>query len=246
MKTQHLLLILIIFLSVLNLYSQDFQIAQPRLEFDGNRLLISYDMLNAKKSDQFYVWVEIEKKNGETLNVNSLTGDIGDIKAGTNKQISWIPANDSVFLNEVVNVELMAEKYVKAYNKGKMTLLSIAFPGLGQTKMSSGKPYWLTGIAAYGTLAGGLITHSNYLKTYDKYLTEEDPVKRSELFDQTQKQMNLSGALFVTSGAIWVTNLIWVGMIPNRYQPLRNAKITLVPASYPARGTNMLTLQVNF
>ncbi|HUX97629.1 MAG TPA: hypothetical protein VMV47_17985 [Bacteroidales bacterium] len=246
MKKQQLLLILILFLSVLNSYSQDFQIASPRLEFDGNKLLISYDMLNAKKSDQFYVWVEIEKKNGEALNANSLTGDIGDIKAGTNKMISWIPSNDSVFLNEVVNVELKAEKYMKSYNKGKMTLLSIVIPGLGQTKMSNGKPYWLTGIAAYGTLAGGLITHSNYLKSYDKYLTEEDPVKRSELFDQSQTQMNLSGALLVTSAAIWVTNLIWVGITPNRYQPLSHAKITLAPSNNPARGTNMLTLKVNF
>ena len=65
-------------------------------------------------------------------------------------------------------------------------------PGLGQTKISKGKPYWLTGVAAYGALAGGFIVHQSYLKTYDSYRVEEDPLKRKDLFDKTQKQMNIS------------------------------------------------------
>jgi hypothetical protein len=246
MKKRHLFLLLTILVSVLNSFSQDFQIPPPRLEFDGKKLLITYDMIKAKRSDQFYVWIEIQKKNGEPLKIGSVSGDLGDTKGGMNKTISWIPEYDSVFLNEVVYVELKAEKYEKSFDKGKMTLLSIAFPGLGQTKISNGKPYWLTGVAAYGTLAGGLLVHSNYLKTYDEYMIEEDPAKRSELFDQTQKQMNLSSALFVTSAAIWTANLIWVGLTPNRYLPLKHAKITLVPSSIPARGTNMLSFRVNF
>ena len=246
MNRQVTLYVLVIFFTVFRAYSQDFQIPPPRLEFDGKKLLVSYDVISSKQSDQFYVWLEIQKKSGELLAMNSLSGDIGDTKAGRNKLITWVPENDSVFLNEMVDVELKAEKYVRSYNKGSMTMLSILMPGLGQTKISNGKPYWLTGIAAYGTLAGGLITRGNYSKTYDEYLIEEDPAKRSELFDQTQKQMNMSSALFVTSAAIWTANLFWVAMTPNRYQPLKHAKITLAPSADPARGINMLTMQVNF
>lgn len=246
MKKQTLFMFLLTVFMVFRGFSQGPQITPPKLEFDGKKLLISYDMLNVKSSDQFYVWVEIQKKNGQAINAGSVSGDFGDTKAGTNKLITWIPENDSVFLNEVVEVELKAEKYEKSYNKGKMTLLSIAMPGLGQTKISNGKPYWIMGVAAYGTLAGGLIMRGNYNKTYDQYLTEEDPAKRSELFDKTQQQMNLSGALLVSSAAIWITNLIWVGLTPNEYQPLKHAKITLAPATLPARGTNMLTMTVNF
>jgi len=245
MKKRQILLLATI-LSVLKLSAQDYSIPPPRLEFDGKKLLVSYDVISSKQSDQFYVWLEIQKKSGELLAINSISGDIGDTKAGRNKLITWVPENDSVFLNEMVDVELKAEKYVRSYNKGSMTMLSILMPGLGQTKISKGKPYWLTGVAAYGTLAGGLITRSNYLKTYDEYQIEEDPAKRSELFDKTQKQMNMSSALFVTSAAIWTTNLIWVAMTPNRYQPLKHAKITLAPSTDPARGINMFTMQVNF
>lgn len=42
-------------------YSQDFLITQLKLEFDGNRLLISNDFINKNQAEQFYVWIEMEK-----------------------------------------------------------------------------------------------------------------------------------------------------------------------------------------
>jgi hypothetical protein len=228
------------------IYSQDFQITPPRLEFDGKKLQISYDVLNNKESDKLFVWVEIQKRTGEPLNAVSLSGDIGDIKGGKTKVITWIPENDSLFLNEVVNVEIKAEKYIKSFNKGSMVLRSIALPGLGQTKISGGKPYWIMGVAAYGTLAGGLIYSSKYQKTYDQYTIEEDPKKRSDLYDQTQKQMNMASALLISSAAIWTANLVWVMAIPNKYQPLKYGRITLAPYADPLRGNTILSMRVNF
>jgi len=174
--------------------SQGFQISSPKLEFDGNQLVISYNIVDKNQADQFYVWVEVEKKNGEAVKTKSFSGDIGDkVKAGTGKKITWFPDLDSIFLNEEVMVEIKAEKYEKSFDKGKMILLSTAVPGLGQSRISKGKPWWLTGVAAYGALAGGLIFHQQYLKTYDKYKVEEDPLTRKNLFDKTQQQMNISG-----------------------------------------------------
>jgi hypothetical protein len=250
MKKQRLLLILFILCSIFLFNrgsSQGFQISPPQLDFDGRQLSIYYDFLNSKQSDQFYVWVEMEKKNGEPILMKGVSGDVGDkIKAGKNKQIKWIPENDSVFLNEMVSVEVKAERYEKSYNKSSMMLLSIVMPGLGQTKISNGKPYWLTGVAAYGALAGGIITHSSYIKSYTSYQTEEDPVKRKNLLDQSQTQMNISGALIITGAALWAANVIWVAMIPNRYQPLKHVKLTLDQPTGPFKGTTLLSLKLNF
>ena len=148
MKTLKLFLIIIFLLLSWKSFSQGFRITPPKLEFDGNKLLISYDVINGNQSDQFYVWVEISKKSGEQIRMHSLSGDVGDIKAGGNKKITWTPANDSVFLNEMVFIEVKAEKYVKSFKKGSMMLLSTVLPGLGQTKISNGKPWWLTGIVS--------------------------------------------------------------------------------------------------
>jgi hypothetical protein len=195
----------------------------------------------------FYVWVEMEKKNGEPVRMKYLSGDVGDnIKAGKNKQITWVPEKDSIFLNEVVFVEVKAEKYVKSFNKGSMMLLSAAIPGLGQTKISKGKPYWLTGVAAYGALAGGFIIRSKCLKTYDSYEIEEDPVIRKNLYNQAQKQSNISNSLIFSGAALWVANLIWVAVIPDRYNPLQHVKLTVDQSTSPNKRIMLVSLNLNF
>jgi hypothetical protein len=246
MKKQKLFYLLPLFFLPIFSYSQGVKITPPKLEFDGRQLLIGYDFMNTNSADQFYVWVEMEKRNGEAIKMKALSGDVGTTKAGKNKQIKWIPASDSVFLNEVVSVEVKAEKYVKSYSKGSMMLLSTLMPGLGQTKISKGKPYWLTGVAAYGALAGGFITHQSYLKTYDTYSVETDPLKRKDLFDKTQKQMNMSGTLIITGAAIWVANLLWVAATPNKYQPLKHVNLTINQSDGPFKGTTLLKMRLNF
>jgi hypothetical protein len=247
MKKQRLFLSLFFLFLAGKSSAQDFLITPAKLEFDGNKLLISYDIITKNQSDQFYIWVEIEKKNGEPIPAKALSGDIGEkIKAGLSKTIIWVPEEDSIFLNEEVFVEIYAEKYVKSFNKGSMLLMSTAFPGLGQTKISKGKPWWLIGIAAYGTLATGLIVHKNYLKTYDSYHIEENPSIRADLFAQAQRQSNISSALIISGATIWVVNILWVGLTPNKYKPLQHLKISLNQSTGTFKRTPLLTLKLNF
>jgi hypothetical protein len=228
-------------------FSQSFQITPPKLEFKNKQLLISYDFLNKKQSDQFYVWVEVEKKNGESIQPKGLSGDVGaNIKSGSNKQIIWIPEKDDIYLNEEVFVELKAEKYEKSFNRGSAMLMSAVVPGLGQTKISHGKPFWVTSIVAYGALGGGLYLHSAYLNTYDSYLAEEDPAKRSDLYDQSQQQMNISNALIISGAAVWVANIFWVALIPNRYQPLKYVNLSFDQSNGPYPGTMLLSMKLKF
>jgi hypothetical protein len=247
MKKQEIILILALLLYSLTTFSQGFLITPPKLDFDGNQLLISYDVINKNASDQFYVWVEMEKKSGEPIQIKALSGDVGEnVKSGLNKKITWVPSKDNIFLDEEINVEVKAEKYVKSFNKGSALLMSTAFPGLGQTKISNGKPWWITGIIAYGALAGGLVTHASYLKSYDSYRSETNPSKRSDLLAQTQKQMNLSNALIISGATLWAANILWVAITPDRYQPLQNVKLTLEQSTRPFKGTTLLSLKVNF
>lgn len=246
MNAKKIYLILIFFPFTVISFTQGFLITPLKLEFDGKQLQITYDFVNKSDADEFYVWVEMEKKNGQPLRVKALSGDIGKTKSGKDKKITWIPDKDSIFLDEEVLVEVKAEKYIKSFNKGSMMLLSTAMPGLGQTKISKGKPYWLTGVAAYGALAGGLVVHQSYVKSYDSYRDEEDPTKRRDLLDKAQSQLNLSGALLVSGAAIWVANLFWVAATPNKYQPLKHVNLSLDQSRGPFKGTTLLSLKVNF
>jgi hypothetical protein len=247
MKTNKLFIILSLFFLPFKASSQDFQLTPPDLQFDGKQLLILYDIVNKDQADQFYVWVEMEKKSGEKVKIKALTGDIGEkIQAGKNKRIVWIPERDSVFLDEDVLVEVKAEKYIKSFNRGSAMLMSGIFPGLGQTKISKGKPFWLTGVVAYGALAGGLIEHQSYIKTYDSYKTETDPSKRVSLRNKAQSQANLSGTLFISGAALWVVNLVWVAVIPDNYKPLTHAKLSFEQLPDHGNGTMLLSMKFNF
>jgi len=247
MKTQKLLLIILTTFISVKSYTQDYQIPPPECVFDGTRLTISYQVTNFKQSDQLYVWVEIENKKGEKFQVKSLFGDVGEsIIPGPDKTITWIPENDSVFLNEMVYITVKAEKYNKSFNKGSAMMLSAALPGLGQTKISGGKPWWLIGIASYGCLAGGFISHAKYLDTYDTYKSELDPQQRADLLAKAQKEQNLSSTLFITGAAMWAASFIWTALTPNDYQPLQNISLSLEkPAPQIANGP-LLTLRFNF
>ena len=247
MKRQRLLLNLFLLIVCLNVFSQDFVITDPRLEFDGNQLSISYDLIHRNTSDIFYIWVDMKNQAGVPVRARTFAGDVGDsISPGSDKKIIWIPEDDAIFLDEDVTVELTGERYEREFNKGSMVLMSTAVPGLGQTKISKGKPYWIAGAAAYGAVAGGILMHSSYKKTYDQYLTESDAVERANLYDKSQGQLTLSTAFLVSAAAVWIGNIVWVSAVPNKYKPLQHARVGLTPARTSKGRVTMLSLQIDF
>ncbi len=132
-----------------------------------------------------------------------------------------------------MTIEIKAEKYEREFNRGPVIIKSAIMPGLGQTKINQGKPWWLVGIAAYGTLAGGFVFNSSYHNNYDAYTIETDPLERADLFDQSQKDKQLSNIMFVSAAAIWVGNLIWVAAAPNEYRPRKLSEFSVHASALP-------------
>ena len=247
MKKPGMVLLLLLTISSYS-FSQNFLLTEPKLEFDGYKLTITYDLVAKSKSDFYYVWVELRDKDGDPIRAYAIRGELGDsIKSGNNKVITWAPEEDAIFLNEDVTVEIKGEMFEKEFSKGKMIALSTVVPGLGQTKVREGKPWWLTSIPAYGTLAGGLIYYNKYNKTYDTYLhTTDDPVERADLLQQSQKENNIAGALLISSGVIWIANIIWIAATPNNYKPMQHARISLNSMPYEKGRFTWLTFKVDF
>ncbi len=245
MKKSFLFLILVSL--CISLCSQNFMITQPKLEFDGYRLTITYDLVAKSKSDVYYVWVELRGQDGNPIRAYSIKGEVGDsIRAGSNKVITWAPEDDAIFINEDVTVEVKGEMFEKEFSKGKMVALSTVVPGLGQTKVKE-KPWWLTSIPAYGALAGGVLYHNKYTNTYDRYLkTTDDPVERADLLEQSQKENNLAGALLISAGVIWAANIVWMAATPNRYKPMQHARISLNMMPSEKGRFTWLTFKVDF
>jgi hypothetical protein len=247
MKKQRLFLFLFFLFLVGKSSSQGFLLTKPRLVINGNQLLIFYDIITKNSADKFYIWVEMEKANGDKILAKAFSGDVGgSVKAGNSKKIIWASEQDSIYINEEVFVEVKAEKYIKSLSKGSMMFKSTVFPGWGQTNISKGKPWWLTGIVAYGTLAGGYLFHKSYLKSYDSYKIEKDLIKRADLLEQTQKQHNISTVMIYSAASAWVVNVLWVAFTPNRYQPLQHVEFSLNSSPGPYNGGLLLSLRLDF
>ncbi|MEE4116785.1 MAG: hypothetical protein V2I37_11485 [Marinilabiliaceae bacterium] len=229
--------------------AQDFSINNTRVEYDGNKLSISYNLSSRKKSDKFFVLPRIIKNDGTPVRARSFSGDVGaNISPGNKLSISWVPEDDAVFLNDTVSVELNAEKYEMSFKRGGVVMSSLFLPGLGQTKITNGSPWWLAGIAAYGTLGGGFVFNSKYKESYNAYLIETDPVERSDLFNQSQDDKQLSRILFISAGALWAGNMIWAAAAPNEYRELKLPELSVYASpAYGSRGIiAMLSLTYDF
>jgi len=243
MKSNCLKYLILLFLLLPDvLYGQArITVTKPRLEISDENLIIQYDILNAKSSDFFMVWIEVTDAAGNKIKALSITGDIGkEIKGGRNKRITWNLSNDSVLIDEDISVEVKAEKIIiqeeqaeteaseetktikvyegnagmKEISKGNMVLSSVVLPGWGQTKTNKGKPYWLIGAAGYGCLAGSIILNLNSSSVYDDYKSEMDPDVSNDLFENANQRKNISKYLAYSAIGIWAADIIWVLATP--------------------------------
>jgi len=229
-------------------YAQDFKINQLKLEFntENNQLYITYNIDSKRAGDKFLISVIISRQNGELINPESVTGDVGDnIRSGNYKRIIWDTGKDSLLLDEDISVEVTGEKVVKSLNKSTLMLSSAGLPGLGQTKIT-GKPWWLGGVAAYGALAGSIILHKASLNTYDEYLLADNISTRAELYDKCEKEWFLSTGLVAAAAAVWAANIVWIAIAPGRNNPEKHVTIYLKPAILSDEVRTMASLRVNF
>jgi hypothetical protein len=207
--------------------SQDIFLTKPRLVFTDNQLTISYDIIDGLTDDKYFVWVEVVDSDGKILKASNIWGDVGkNISAGNDRKIIWIPEDDSLS-GEKIFVQVKAERYVKSYDRNTMLLRSAVLPGWGETRVSNGKPWWLSSFAVYGMLAGSYLYHQRYHKYYDSYRVEENPETRAGYFKISQNSVNVSTAMLYASLSLWISNLIWVTAVPERYKPLQHVELSL-------------------
>ena len=194
-------------------YTQEtVKLTKPRLELIDNYINIFYDILNSDQSDKFKIWVEITDSTGNKVNVQSLSGDIGEnISGGNNKKITWDLKADSIYPDAGVYIQVNAEiiKPFKSISRGGVFLKSLAFPGWGLSSMNKSKPHWLKGVAGYGCIAASVIYNKKAVSSYDDYLQSNDIQDTKIFFDNSVKEDNLSEIFAYAAIGIWLTDFIW-------------------------------------
>ncbi len=211
------LFFLLVFLPFLAYSQEQITISKPTLELIGSKLIIEYDISNSDPSDFFIIWIEVSDSHGNKIAALSLSGDHGDdIRGGKNKSIIWDLEKDNILLNEQISIEVKAEKkavtasspektdseplpFEPKISRGDIIFSSMLFPGLGQTRNSGGKPYWIMGVAFYGCIAGSV-----YMNRVDMEEGDDDAIDYGKI----------SKALGYSAIGIWAINMIWAFAMP--------------------------------
>ena len=236
MKIDSFLVIILLLILPYESYSQSqISISAPRLELQGKKLHIIYDLLNSQPKDRFLVWLEITDESGDKIQPNALSGDIGEkISGGIDKIIIWDLEKDGILINEEIFVEVFAERtYVpiiqkdqekinsegtpaesKRFTRSNIVISSVILPGWGQSKTSRGKPYYVLGVVGYGCLGCSVILNRVAIGTYNDYKISLDVDERLSLFDKSVTQDNISEYLAFAAAGIWAANIIWALVTP--------------------------------
>jgi hypothetical protein len=195
------------------LSAQKIKVLITSIEDIDNKLIIKYDILESKESQHFSVSLEITSSSGQIIHANALSGDLGNrISGGENKQIIWDYTSEEFVNKGNLNFEVIALVTSANVNLAKSLLYSTIWPGWGLNKMDKSKPYWLMGIAGYGSLAGSIVLNKMANTNYTSYLNNTEDNLNDELIDKSKTQNNISKSLAYTAIGIWGINLVWTAI----------------------------------
>jgi hypothetical protein len=243
-------------------FTSEARITNTDFEIDGNKMIITYDIENYSENESFYINAEIFNEAGEKIISKSFSGDIkGNIKGGRNKTVIWDMSKDIDKLEGSIYVEItaipeaisgMPEKgeSTRSYSIAGTLIPSLVFPGYGNTKVKH-KPYWILGLAGYGSIITSYMFNKSAASSYDKYKTEiNDEVLRFMHYDDAVADKNISLVFGAAAGAIWAADVTLL-VLHHKKQKEHISSATLPNASInygykPYYNCNMLTLKITF
>jgi len=259
MKFKILLIGSLILLFTLNLsYSQivvDTKAKVANVDFNliDNELVITYDLLNTKPNEKFQIIIKISKEDGKQIDAKTLKGDVGEnISGGIGKKIIWSVSSDIAYLDDQINVEVLANhqnpKIINPTSKGKAILLSTIYPGLGSAKITLKNVHLIKGVLAYGSVAGSFYFKNKSQKTFSEYQESSSTADRDKLYDQSIKEDKNSTILMYTAGAIWLIDYVTILISENRSQQkgLKSQVVYLGPSFDPRHNYKGMSLVINF
>ncbi|MFH1297512.1 MAG: hypothetical protein ABIJ04_09600, partial [Bacteroidota bacterium] len=130
----------------------------------------------------------------------------------------------------------------KTYSKGGAIALSAIMPGLGITKQKEGGAYWLLGLATYGAAAGGVVFHVLANNSYNNYKDATTSIDRNVYFESATSKANIRDILFYSAAGIWVVNMVWTILTPNKVKSTFSLHTTFDPVV----NKPMISMTVNF
>ena len=112
------------------------KIQNTNISLDNDRIIITYDLVDAQPGEKFEVWLNITDAGGVLIQGRRFSGDIGNnIEGGEGLVIYWNFEEDNVTLSDEISIQVMAESlYKKEISYIKALALSTGCARLGAGK----------------------------------------------------------------------------------------------------------------
>jgi len=195
-------------------------VSDVRFNIYKEKVLISYDIVNAKSLDLFNVYVKAFYSHGEEIVMSTITGDIDSVRAGINKTIIWHIGEDVFQLDDYVYFEVYAElltpKVLKPINKTKAIFYSTLYPGYGTYGLTAKKFHISKGVVAYGLVAISIYLNSQSNKYYDDYLLSNNSNIRDEFYNKSQNKKNSANIIAISAASIWLLEYVNIFLVDNK------------------------------
>jgi len=190
------------------------RIQNTNISLDNDRIIITYDLADAKSGEKFEVWLRITGSDGVLIQGRSFSGDIGkNIEGGEGLVIYWNFTEDQIALSDEISIQVMAESQNKReLSYIKALALSAVVPGWGLAKIEGKKLYGLIGLTGYGSIAAGLIYTLNSKNTYKNYDNSNLIVERETLYNDYISKKNTGEIFGWSAAAIWVADIVWMSL----------------------------------
>ncbi len=197
---------------------------------EGENMIITYDIVKAKSGETFDVSVSISSLKGQKISAFALSGDIGpNVYPGKYKKITWDLAEDNVYIDDQVMVEVFAKSMLppKSISVGGALLRSLVFPGWGNSYAKGGGAYWLMGIAAWGAAGGAFYFNNEAYNALEDYKDATDGETRDQLFTDAEDHHQMQQNLMIAAAAIWAVDLIWTGIQAGNVKRKNRTKLSM-------------------
>ena len=87
-------------------YGTKAQLKNIDFELVDDKVIISYDLVNAKPKELFDIKVEIFNSAGYKIDAQTFEGNFSDVKRGKKKQIKWYIGEDYVNFEDWLRIQM--------------------------------------------------------------------------------------------------------------------------------------------
>ncbi len=249
------------------------EVSKPGLELRDDKLVISYSIRSSSADDKYTIKLEITDQDGNIINAQTLSGDIGDnVSGGNNKEITWDFKKDNFSTDTEIYVQVSAEVKTQpppvaikdippeepiqeeASSSGEVktaeiVLWSTLCPGLGFVKMEKSPWHLAKGVAGYGCIASAIIFNRLAVSNYNKYLDSYEIENSDNYYNKSVQQDKLSEVFAYSAIGIWAAEIIWVLIETKGQKSIHSAqgsRISIEPGYDLNSNTSMICFSYNF